>query len=72
MTKTRFSVDQATATEHTATDPNTGSKAYLTYEEAKKYAAELRLGGYEDWRVPTMEELESIVDNTRTDLMFNK
>src|SRR5262245_61397852 len=29
---------------------------------ASEYAARLRLGGYEDWRLPTAEELESLFD----------
>jgi uncharacterized protein (TIGR02145 family) len=31
-----------------------------TWEEAKKYAKNLRLGGYDDWRLPTKEELNKI------------
>ena len=34
-------------------------------EAAKLYAAKLRLGRYKDWRVPTKEELLSIVDHSR-------
>lgn len=37
----------------------------LTWDEANKYASKLRLGGYEDWRLPTLEELKSIVDDTK-------
>ena len=56
----------------TVTDSRTGltwqrhiSEDKLSLDKAKLYAAELRLGGYEDWRVPTKEELLSIVDHTR-------
>ena len=37
----------------------------FSLEEAKDYARELRLGGLTDWRVPTKEELESIVDRAK-------
>ena len=33
-----------------------------SYEEAKTYCSYLTLGGYTDWRLPTMTELEGIVD----------
>ena len=34
-------------------------------EDAKKYAANLRLGGFSNWRVPTKTELESIVASAK-------
>ena len=37
----------------------------LTYKEAKEYCASLKLGNYEDWRLPTVYELLSIVDFKR-------
>ena len=68
MTDTRFTCDQ-----DTVTDSRTGlmwqrhtSEKSFNLAEAKQYAAKLRLGGYEDWRVPTKEELLNIVDRTRT------
>ena len=36
------------------------SKITYSPEDAKKYAAELRLGGYTDWRLPTRQELFSL------------
>ena len=67
MTNTHFTYDQ-----DIVTDPNTGlmwqrhiSKKIFTLETAKLYAADLRLGGYEGWRVPNKAELLSIVDHSR-------
>jgi len=37
----------------------------LTWQEAMDYAATLRLGGHDDWRVPTIEELLTLVDYSR-------
>jgi len=33
-----------------------------TWAEAQAYCSELALGGYSDWRLPTVKELRSIVD----------
>ena len=52
----------------TITDNNTGLmwqktpdfENLLTWEETPDYAENLRLGGYDDWRVPTMKELYSL------------
>lgn len=35
----------------------------LAWEDAKKYCADLSLGGYSDWRLPTIKELEKIVSD---------
>lgn len=36
------------------------------HADAERYAESLRLGGFADWRLPTREELKSLVDYTRT------
>ena len=33
----------------------------VTWEEANEYAKKLRIGGYNDWRLPTIEELERLL-----------
>jgi hypothetical protein len=35
---------------------------HVNWFSASEYAERLRLGGYEDWRLPTVEELESLYD----------
>jgi len=37
----------------------------ITQPRAKTYCSELKLGGHENWRLPTIKELLSIVDYTR-------
>ena len=37
----------------------------LTFAEAESHCTELRTGGFTDWRLPDLEELESIRDITR-------
>jgi hypothetical protein len=40
----------------------TASPAAMTWEAALTYAEGLTLAGYDDWRLPTLKELSSIVD----------
>lgn len=42
------------------------SKRAMSWSEALKYANDLKLGGYDDWRLPNAKELEYIVDYTRS------
>lgn len=39
---------------------------HYSWDEAAGYASDLRLAGYDDWRVPTMKELYSLVDFSGT------
>lgn len=39
----------------------------VTYAQAEKLCKELRLGGHDDWRIPTIQELLSIVDYKKYD-----
>ena len=37
----------------------------MTWEEAISYCEGLSLGGYDDWRLPSIRDLQSIVDYNR-------
>jgi len=37
------------------------SEDMMTWDDAMEYAKNLRLGGYDDWRLPTIEELKEVV-----------
>ena len=59
--------------DNTITDNATGlmwmkndSEATMTWEKALEYAENLEFGGYSDWRLPDVKELQSIVDYTRS------
>ena len=44
----------------------------MTYDEAVKYCYHLNFAGYDDWRLPTANELLSITDDTRLKPAINK
>ncbi len=46
-------------------DTKHAEKEQVTYLEATSYCETLKLGEHNDWRVPTLKELLSIVDYTR-------
>lgn len=39
----------------------------VTYTQAEKLCKELRLGNHDDWRIPTIKELLSIIDYKKYD-----
>lgn len=41
------------------------SEVKITHIKAKSYCSELKLGSFNNWRIPTLNELLSIVDYTR-------
>jgi len=38
----------------------------ITWEDAKQYCSDFRGGGYTDWRLPTLDELEGLYDRRKT------
>jgi hypothetical protein len=38
---------------------------YMTFAEAEKAVAEFRCAGFSDWRLPTVDELNALIDRTR-------
>lgn len=52
-------------------DPKTGlewqrqSPGEMTWHEAQKYGESLSLDGKDDWRLPTLTELESLLDRSK-------
>jgi len=41
----------------------------LTYTESQEYIENLKTGGYEDWRIPSIKELASIYNETQENIM---
>lgn len=58
-------------TNGTVSDPSTGlmwqqeSAGKMTYEDAVSYCKNLTLGGYNDWRAPSVEELFCLANRSR-------
>ena len=52
-------------------EKSTGTRSY-TWAKAKAYCDTLTLGGKSDWRLPTRNELQSIVDYTRYNPAINR
>jgi hypothetical protein len=46
---------------------NTLGDSRLSHDDAEKACAELQLAGHADWRLPTRQELQTILDLTRHD-----
>lgn len=44
----------------------------MTYAEAVRYCDDLNFAGFDDWRLPTVNELLSITDDTRFNPAINK
>ena len=48
-------------------DTQHATEEKVTQKEAKAYCEALKMGSFENWRIPTLSELLSIVDYTRYD-----
>ena len=63
-----FSIDDSVENEKTVIDNNTGLEWQQTFSSYyENYCEDLVYGGHDDWRLPTILELQTIVDNGKTD-----
>lgn len=55
-------------------DMRENTKILLTQDKAIEYCEKLNLSGFHDWKLPTIENYETIIDKkrTRVQLMINK
>ena len=53
-------------------DNNATKTTRLNYPDAQKYCKNLSLEGKNDWRLPSIQELQSIIDFTRYKPAINK
>ena len=74
----KFKIDDSVPEEKTVIDENFGLEwqqiiptEHYYWEDAVKYCEELNYDGHDDWRLPTINELVSIVDRTNTSPAFN-
>ncbi len=73
--------DRMIKSEYTATDTYHGL-TWMTghqygwgtgsWEDTKKFCEGIEMGGYSDWRLPTVEELRTIIDFTIDDVSWNR
>lgn len=61
--------DSATGMMWTQKDSYADLNRCLNFTEARQYINNLRTGGYDDWRIPTIKELATIYDDTQENVM---
>ena len=62
-------IDPATGLMWAQKDSYADLNKCLTYAESLKYVEDLKTGGHEDWRIPTIKELSSIYNDTYENVM---